>query len=147
MVMAAPSGMVIWEANDRTTKGVAGGLGNGGDEGGPGRGAWGSVSRVETASLSLVIARHVLVAGVREACRLVEGGRGERCDPLARSGSGSGVGCRRGGPEFGGAAAGEGALPLSAAGGGERGECLLDAVGGEVALAEVADLGAGESVG
>ena len=36
---------------------------------------------------------------------------------------------------------------LGAAGGGEGVECLLDAVGGEVALAEVADLGAGQPVG
>ena len=42
---------------------------------------------------------------------------------------------------------GVGALPVGAAGGDERGECLFDAVGGEVALAEVADLGAGEPVG
>jgi hypothetical protein len=72
---------------------------------------------------------------------------GERCDPLARSGRGSGAGRWRGGPELGGAAAGEGAVLLGAACGGERVECLLDAVGGEVALAEVSDLGAGESVG
>jgi hypothetical protein len=71
---------------------------------------------------------------------------GERCDPLARSGRGSGAG-RGGGPVFGGAAAGVGAVLVGAAGGGERVECLLDAVGGEVALAEVADLGAGEPVG
>ena len=38
-----------------------------------------------------------------------------------------------GGPEFGGAAAGEGRV-LGAAGGGERVECLVDAVGGEVAV-------------
>jgi hypothetical protein len=38
-------------------------------------------------------------------------------------------------------------LVLGAAGGGERVECLFEALGGEVALAEVADLGAGESVG
>jgi hypothetical protein len=48
---------------------------------------------------------------------------------------------------FGGAAAGEGALLVGAAGSGERGEGLLDAVGGLVALAEIADLGAGEPVG
>ena len=36
---------------------------------------------------------------------------------------------------------------VGAAGGGEAGECLLDALGGEVALAEVAELGAGEPVG
>ena len=72
---------------------------------------------------------------------------GERCDPLARSGSGQAPGAGCGGPAFGGAAAGEGALLAGAAGGDERGECLLDAVGGEVALAEVADLGAGEPVG
>ena len=40
-----------------------------------------------------------------------------------------------------------GAVLAGAAGGGERLECLLDAVGGEVALAEVADLGSGEPVG
>jgi hypothetical protein len=38
-------------------------------------------------------------------------------------------------------------LAAGAAGGGEGGECVLDAVGGEVALAEIADLGAGEPVG
>ena len=143
--MTAPSTMVIGEANDRTTKGGAGGVGNGGDEA-AGSGACGCASRVETASLSLVIARHGRWSGFAGRA----GGRartGGRCDPLARGGSGSGAGCRGGGPGFGGAAAGEGALPLGAAGSGERGECLLDAVGGEVALAEIADLGAGESVG
>jgi hypothetical protein len=46
-------------------------------------------------------------------------------------------GARRGccGPELGGAAAGEGALAGCAAGGGEVGECLVDALTGEVALA------------
>jgi hypothetical protein len=72
---------------------------------------------------------------------------GERCDPLARGRGGSGAGCLRGGPELGGAAAGGGALLLGEAGGGERVECLLDALGGEVALAEVADLGARQPVG
>jgi hypothetical protein len=48
---------------------------------------------------------------------------------------------------FGGAAAGESPLLPGAAGGDERVECLFDAVGGLVALAEIADLGAGESVG
>ena len=51
------------------------------------------------------------------------------------------------GPALGGASAGEGALLLGAARGSERGECLLDAFGGEVALAEVADLGAGQPFG
>ena len=71
---------------------------------------------------------------------------GERCDPLARGG-GSGAGCWRGGPELGRAAGGVGPSVVGAAGGGEAGECLLDALCGEVALAEVADLGAGEPVG
>ena len=48
---------------------------------------------------------------------------------------------------FGGAAAGESALLAGAAGSDERGEGFLDAGGGEVALAEIADLGAGEPVG
>jgi len=38
-------------------------------------------------------------------------------------------------------------LLAGAAGGGEAGECFLDPIGGEVALAEIADLGAGEPVG
>ena len=59
----------------------------------------------------------------------------------------SGAGGARGGPEFGRAAAGDGALLLGAAGGSEDSERLFDALGGEVALAEVADLGAGEPVG
>ena len=61
--------------------------------------------------------------------------------------AGSGDGCSRGGPELGRAAAGDGALLLGAAGGSEDSERLFDALGGEVALAEVADLGAGEPVG
>lgn len=71
---------------------------------------------------------------------------GERCDPLTRSCSGS-VGGLGGGPGLGGAAAGECLAVLRAAGGGERGECSLDVVGGLVALAEVADLGAGQACG
>ena len=55
--------------------------------------------------------------------------RGERCDPLARGRGGSGAGCSCGGPELGEAAVGEGSLLLGAAGGGEGGECLLDAFG------------------
>ena len=143
--MTAPSRMVIWGTNDRTTKGVSVGVGNGSDEAG----------RVG----ARVVVRHAL-RPLRSRCdRSPRGGRGsrgvlvgrgwtgERCDPLARSGRGSGAGCGRGGPELGGAAAGERALLAGAAGSDERRECLLDAVGGEVALAEVADLGAGESVG
>src|SRR5208283_2572986 len=106
MVMTAPSKMVIGEANDRTTKGWPGGVGNGGDEGGGGRGVCGGASRVETASLSLLIARQA--GGRRSWGALADASRsGERCDPLARSGRGSGAG-RGGGPEFGGAAAGKG---------------------------------------
>jgi hypothetical protein len=56
MVMTASSWMVIGETNDRTTKGseaVTAGI-----EGGRVGEARGGVSRVETASLSLLIARH-----------------------------------------------------------------------------------------
>jgi hypothetical protein len=53
MVMTAPWRMVIWEANDRTTKGVLAVPGNGGIEGRSGQGRVGCASRVETASLSL----------------------------------------------------------------------------------------------
>jgi len=55
---------------------------------GAGSGARGCVSRVETASLWLVIARHRSVVEVREAALVREHGRCERCDPLARSGRG-----------------------------------------------------------
>jgi hypothetical protein len=67
MVMTAPLRMVIGEVNDRTTKGACQerlalrAVGSGG--------AWLS-SRVVTASLSLLIARHGWVAGVREAVLL-----------------------------------------------------------------------------
>src|SRR5207244_4096921 len=54
------------------------------------------------------------------------GGRGR----VSAAGSG-------GGPELGGAAGCERPLALGAAGGGEVGERLLEALGGEVALAEV----------
>jgi hypothetical protein len=43
-------------------------------------------------------------------------------------------------------AAGESPLPAGAAGGRQVRERLFDAVGGEVAPAEIADLGAGERV-
>ena len=71
-----------------------------------------------TASLSLLIARHDGGRG-REACWWASAD-GERCDPLARSGSGSGAG--RGGPELGGAPSGEDALAGDLAVVGERGE-------------------------
>jgi hypothetical protein len=73
--------------------------------------------------------------------------RASDADPLTRSGSGSGAGGLGGGPAFGWAAGCEGPLLLGAAGGSERVECLLDAFGREVALAEVADLGAGQPFG
>jgi len=55
--MAAPSRTVIWVANDRTTKGCWAASGTTCDEGGR-VGARGCASRVVTASLSLLIARH-----------------------------------------------------------------------------------------
>src|SRR5271165_1213987 len=112
---------------------------------GSGWGARGGASRVETASLSLVIARHEGGGEMRDAVA-ARASLGERCDPLARGCGGSGAG-RGGAPELGGAPAGEGLLLAGAAGGGERVECLLDALSGEVALAEIADLGAGQAVG
>jgi hypothetical protein len=78
---------------------------------------------------------------------VVEAGRASDATHSRVAVAGSGAGRRCGGPVFGGAAAGEGALLVGAAGSGERGEGLLDAVGGLVALAEIADLGAGEPVG
>jgi hypothetical protein len=144
--MTAPSKMVIGEANDRTTEGVSAVSGTAAMKAAGSGGVWLCVARFVTASLSLVIARRERGRGFARRA----GGRawaGERCDPLARSGRGSGAGCRRGGPELGGAAAGEGASLAGAAGSDESVECLFDAVGGEVALAEVADLGAGEPVG
>ena len=48
---------------------------------------------------------------------------------------------------FGGASAVVDLLAVSPAGGGECGECLLDAFGGEVALEQVAQLGAGKPCG
>jgi hypothetical protein len=145
MVMTTPLWMVIGETNDRTTKGSE--VVTAGNEGGAGPGERAVVRRaLETASLSLLIARHGGGGGMQDAVA-ARAWLGERCDPLARGCGGSGAGCRRGGPELGGAAAGERSLLLGAAGGGERVECLLDAVGGEVALAEVADLGACEPVG
>ena len=43
--MTAPWRMVIWGTNDRTTKGVSVGVGNGSDEAGAGPGAWLCVTR------------------------------------------------------------------------------------------------------
>ena len=116
-------------------------------KGGRVRGRCGCASRVETASLSLLIARHEGVTGVRE--EVSSPGRGWASDATHSrvAAVGSGDGCSRGGPELGRAAAGDGALLLGAAGGSEDSERLFDALGGEVALAEVADLGAGEPVG
>jgi|SRR5450631_2060415 hypothetical protein len=147
MVMTPPSRMVIGEANDRTTEGVRAVSGTAATKGGPGPGGRGGASRVVTASLSLLIARHGRRPGVREACRVVEAGRASDSTHSRVAVAGSGAGWRRGGPEFGGAAGGEGALLAGSAGSGERVEGLLDAVGGEVALAEIADLCAGEPVG
>ena len=45
MVMTAPSKMVIWVMNDRTTKGVAAVWGTARDEGSQGRGACVCVAR------------------------------------------------------------------------------------------------------
>ena len=112
---------------------------------GPGR--WVGASRVGNRFALAVDRSPRCWRGVREACWGVRALPGERCDPLARGCGGSGAGRWCGGPELGGAAGGEGSLPLGTAGGGERVEGLLDAVGGLVALAEVADLGAGEPVG
>ena len=149
MVMVASSSMVTrWRVtterpNDRRVVGVEERLGS---EGRPGRGARGGASRVETASLLLLIAGHEAVRGGARGGVVVPAWLGERCDPLARSWWRSGAGCPGGGPALGWAAAGDGALLLGAAGGSEGSEGLLDALGGEVALAEVADLGAGETV-
>jgi hypothetical protein len=52
-----------------------------------------------------------------------------------------------GGPDLGGAPGGAGLMPGCSAGAGERVECLRDAFGGEVAVRQVAELGAGEPVG
>ncbi|MDQ6776690.1 MAG: hypothetical protein M3071_10865 [Actinomycetota bacterium] len=52
-----------------------------------------------------------------------------------------------GGPELGGAPGGEHALRGGFAGGRELGEGVVDAGGGLVAVVEVAELGAGQSVG
>ena len=129
-------------ANDRTTKGV----GRSGIEGGPVGG--GAVVRraLRPLRFSLVIARHRGWSRFARSCLGVGvvGASDATHSRVAAGGSGAG---RGGGPELGGATAGEGALLLSAAGGGECGECVLDAFGGEVALAEVADLGAGQPVG
>ena len=63
----------------------------------------------------------------------------------ARRRRGSAVG--GGGPELGGAAAGEDALAGGLAGGVQGGERLIDASGRLVAVQEVAQLGAGQAVG
>src|SRR5450755_2071730 len=98
-----------------------------------------------TASLSLLIAR--LEGGRGPRGVLVGRARtGERCDPLARSGRGSGAG-RGGGPEFGGASGGEDALAGDLAVVGERGERVVELGGGGVAVGQVAELGAGQPVG
>ena len=146
MVMTAPSKMVIGEANDRTTKGVRRCRERLAMKGGRVGGVWLCVARCDRFAFAgdrsprwwPGFARR---AGGREPWRASDATHSR----VAGGGSGAGRWC--GGPEFGGAAAGEGALLAGAAGGDERGECLLDAVGGEVALAEVADLGAGEPVG
>ena len=52
----------------------------------------------------------------------------------------------RGGPDLGGAPGGRGLVPGGSAGAVERVECLLDAFGGEVAVQQVAELGAGQPV-
>jgi len=139
--------MVIRGANDRTTEGGGSSRNGLGSEGWVGRGACGCASRVETASLSLLIARHESVVEARGVS--VVWGRGWASDATHPrvAGGGSGAGCSRGGPELGRAAGGEGPSAVGAAGGGERLECVFDAVGGEVALAVVADLGAGQSRG
>jgi len=49
-----------------------------------------------------------------------------------------GRGSAAGGPELGGAAGGEDALAVGFAGGGEVGECLVEAAGGRVAVQQVA---------
>ena len=66
MVMTAPSRMVIWEANDRTTEGVRAGCEGLAMRAAGSGGVW-CASRVVTASLSLVIARHER-GRVRGAC-------------------------------------------------------------------------------
>jgi hypothetical protein len=69
-----------------------------------------------TASLPLVIARHERGEGTRDLF-VVRALSGERCDPLARSGSGSGG--ETGVPAFGGATAGGDPGVRGAARGGE----------------------------
>ena len=90
MVMTTPSWMVIGEANDRTTKGC-GASGTACNEGGR-VGERVVVRRAfVTASLSLLIARHEGGGGTRDAVA-ARALLGERCDPLARGGGGSGAG-------------------------------------------------------
>jgi hypothetical protein len=109
-------------------------------------GARGCASRVETASRSPGGDR-----SPRRWSRSRDAGKLESDGPSDATHSGvavAGQGAERwcDGPDFGGAAARGGALPAGATTSGEPGECLLDAVGGEVVLAEVADLGASEPV-
>jgi hypothetical protein len=66
-------------ASDRTTNGLQRRVGR--------VGARGCASRVETASLPLVIARHEAWVEARETHWWVVARSGERCDPLARSDS------------------------------------------------------------
>jgi hypothetical protein len=107
------------------------------NEGGGVLGGCGCASRVETAALSLVIARHQRWVEVREACRSARAGwASDATHSRVAGGVQSGAGCRScDGPALGGASAGDGALLLGAAGGGEGGECVFDALSWEVALA------------
>src|SRR5436305_2243992 len=87
---------------------------------------------------------------------------GERCDPLARSGSGSGRGSPRrcgtrvpagggrragGGRELGGSAAGGDLRGGDTAGGVQGVEGMIDLAGGLVVVEGLADLAAGQSAG
>ena len=105
--------------NDRTTERPKGASGTACNEGGGGQGPCGCASRVETASLSLLIARRECPGGFagRSAVPGGRGGRAMRPDSRVAV-AGLGAGCWCGGPDLGGAAAGGGPLLLGAAGGG-----------------------------
>jgi len=68
----------------KRSKGVAVGVGNGGDEGAGARGDVVVRRAFVTASLSLLIARHDGLAWLARGAVGRGDGQGERCDPLAR---------------------------------------------------------------
>ena len=90
-----------------------------------------------TAALSLRIARRMR-GSARGACWVgAQGVSGERCDPLTRSGCGSGAWCCGSGPELGWAAGGEHALACDLVLSSERGECLVKLDSARVAVGQV----------